>query len=107
MHSTARLLTIGPAGPINLRVTGDQRLGGDIAVKTSKNASVALLCASLLNKGRTTLRDVARIEEVNRILEVLASIGVAWRWIEGTNDLEISATALVRRAPTSTSMQRA
>ena len=84
------LLTIGPAGPINLRVVGDQRLSGHIDVKTSKNASVALLCASLLNKGRTTLRDVARIEEVNRILEVLASIGVSWRWIDGTNDLEIT-----------------
>ena len=84
------LLTIGPAGPINLRVVGDQRLSGHIDVKTSKNASVALLCASLLNMGRTMLRDLARIEEVNRILEVLASIGVSWRWIEGTNDLEIT-----------------
>ena len=83
------LLTIGPAGPVNLRVVGDQRLSGDIVVKTSKNASVALLCASLLNKGRTTLRNVARIEEVNRIIEVLGSIGVSWRWIDDTNDLEI------------------
>ena len=84
------LLTIGPVGPVNLRVIGDQRLSGDIAVKTSKNASVALLCASLLNRGRTTLRDVARIEEVSRILEVLASIGVHWRWIDDSNDLEIT-----------------
>ena len=83
------LLTIGPSGPMNLRVVGDQRLYGRIDVKTSKNASVALLCASLLNKSRTTLRSVARIEEVNRILEVLASIGVGHRWIDGTNDLEI------------------
>ena len=44
---------------------------GSIPVKTSKNAAVALLCASLLNKGRTTLRSLARIEEVNRIIEVL------------------------------------
>ena len=36
----------------------------------------ALLCASLLNRGRTTLRKVARIEEVNRLLEVLDSLGV-------------------------------
>ncbi len=87
------LLTIGPAGPINLRVVGGRPLSGTIDVKTSKNASVALLCASLLNKGRTTLRDVARIEEVNRILEVLQSIGVACRWIGDTNDLEITPPA--------------
>ena len=42
-------------------------------MKTSKNAGVALLCATLLNRGRTTLRKVARIEEVNRLLEVLRS----------------------------------
>ena len=59
------------AGPTHLRVTGPTRLSGTIAVKTSKNAGVALLCASLLNRGRTTLRNVARIEEVNRLLEVL------------------------------------
>ena len=61
------------AGPTHLRVTGPTTLSGSIEVKTSKNAGVALLCASLLNRGRTTLRKVARIEEVNRLLEVLTS----------------------------------
>ena len=59
-------------------------------MKTSKNAGVALLCASLLNRGRTTLRRVARIEEVNRLLEVLDSIGVKSRWLNAENDLEIT-----------------
>ncbi len=58
-------------------------------MKTSKNAGVALLCASLLNRGKTTLRSVARIEEVNRLLEVLSSLGVQTRWINADNDLEI------------------
>ena len=65
------------AGPTHLRVDGPTTLSGSIDVKTSKNAGVALLCASLLNRGRTTLRKVARIEEVNRLLEVLNSLGVA------------------------------
>ncbi|PKH40481.1 UDP-N-acetylglucosamine 1-carboxyvinyltransferase [Nocardioides alpinus] len=77
------------AGPTHLRVDGPTTLSGSIDVKTSKNAGVALLCASLLNKGRTTLRKVARIEEVNRLLEVLNSLGVATRWIGDDNDLEI------------------
>ena len=76
------------AGPTHLRVQGPTTLSGSIEVKTSKNAGVALLCASLLNRGRTTLRRVARIEEVNRLLEVLNSIGVQTRWI-GDDDLEI------------------
>ncbi|HEX8779767.1 MAG TPA: UDP-N-acetylglucosamine 1-carboxyvinyltransferase [Nocardioides sp.] len=77
------------AGPTHLRVTGPTTLSGTISVKTSKNAGVALLCASLLNRGRTTLRKVARIEEVNRLLEVLNSLGVATRWVGDENDLEI------------------
>jgi len=77
------------AGPTHLRVTGPTTLSGEIDVKTSKNAGVALLCASLLNKGRTTLRKVARIEEVNRLLEVLNSLGVQTRWLNDDNDLEI------------------
>ena len=77
------------AGPTHLRVTGPTKLSGSIDVKTSKNAGVALLCATLLNRGRTTLRKVARIEEVNRLLEVLTSIGVQTRWLNDDNDLEI------------------
>lgn len=76
-------------GPTHLRVTGPTTLSGSIDVKSSKNAGVALLAASLLNRGRTTLRRVARIEEVNRLLEVLNSIGVQTTWLNEDNDLEI------------------
>ncbi|SDS00308.1 UDP-N-acetylglucosamine 1-carboxyvinyltransferase [Nocardioides scoriae] len=82
------LMSLGQ-GPTHLRVQGPTTLSGSIEVKTSKNAGVALLCASLLNRGRTTLRRVARIEEVNRLLEVLDSLGVKTRWLNEDNDLEI------------------
>jgi UDP-N-acetylglucosamine 1-carboxyvinyltransferase len=85
----SEFVSLGHSGPQHLRIVGGQKLSGSIDVKTSKNAAVALLCASLLNRGRTTLRSLARIEEVNRILEVLASIGVRTRWLPGTSDLEI------------------
>ncbi|MFP3987337.1 UDP-N-acetylglucosamine 1-carboxyvinyltransferase [Streptomyces sp. E11-3] len=85
----SEIVSLGYAGPMHLRVVGGRRLSGSIDVKTSKNACVALLCASLLNKGRTVLRRVARIEEVFRILEVLNSIGVRTRWINDGGDLEI------------------
>ena len=83
------IVSLGHSGPQHLRIVGGQKLSGAIDVKTSKNAAVALLCASLLNRGRTMLRNLARIEEVYRILEVLHSIGVRTRWIPGGNDLEI------------------
>lgn len=75
-------------GAINLHIEGGHELKGEITLKTSKNATVALLCASLLNKGTTRLKNVARIEEVNRLIEVLTSIGAQVRWI-GDSDLEI------------------
>jgi len=80
------------SGAINLRVEGGHELSGEITLKTSKNATVAILCASLLNRGTTRLKRVPKIEEVNRIIEVLRSIGVAVRWI-GENDLELKPPA--------------
>ncbi|NLU65802.1 UDP-N-acetylglucosamine 1-carboxyvinyltransferase [Streptomyces sp. HNM0574] len=85
----SEIVSLGYSGPMHLRVVGGRRLSGSIDVKTSKNACVALLCASLLNSGRTVLRRVARIEEVYRILEVLSSVGVRTRWINDGADLEI------------------
>ena len=79
------IVNINEEGKINFKVRGGHELSGEINVKTSKNAAVALLCASLLNKGTTTLRRVARIEEVNRLIEVLNSIGVKTRWKDGSD----------------------
>ena len=89
----SEIVSLGAAGPLHLRVVGGTRLSGKIDVKTSKNAGVGLLCASLLNRGRTVLRKVARIEEVNRLLEVLESIGVRTHWLNEDNDLELAPSA--------------
>ncbi|WP_405589014.1 helix-turn-helix domain-containing protein [Streptomyces sp. NBC_01190] len=102
----SEIVSLGYAGPMHLRVVGGRRLSGAIDVKTSKNACVALLCATLLNAGRTTLRRVARIEEVYRILEVLGSIGVRTRWINDGNDLEIVPPAELNLAAMDTDAAR-
>lgn len=86
-----QIISIGDKS-INLRIEGGNELHGSIALKRSKNAAVALLCASLLNHGVTRFKAFPRIEEVNRIIEVLESIGVKIRWLEG-NDLEIRRPA--------------
>jgi UDP-N-acetylglucosamine 1-carboxyvinyltransferase len=79
-------------GTTNLRIEGQHELSGEITLKTSKNAAVGLLCASLLNYGVTKFKNFPRIEEVYRIIEVLESMGVQVKWLPG-NDLEIRRPA--------------
>lgn len=67
-------------GSITVKIKGGKKLKGEIDTRTSKNGAVGLLCASLLNRGITTLKNVPRIEEVFRIIEVLESLGVEISW---------------------------
>jgi UDP-N-acetylglucosamine 1-carboxyvinyltransferase len=77
------LITLSP-GTMNIRISGGKKLHGTIETNTSKNGAVGLLCASLLNKGTTTLHRMPRIEEVHRIIEVLESIDVKVEWKDTT-----------------------
>src|SRR5690606_9760849 len=85
----SELITVGAPRRTHLQIEGGHQLSGTIEVNSSKNGAVALLCASLLNHGRTVLRNVARIVEVDRILAVLRSIGVSATWAPNGRDLEI------------------
>ena len=84
-----QILSINDSVSQSFRIRGGKELSGEITVNTSKNAAVGLLCAALLNSGKTLLRRVARIEEVFRIIEVLESIGVKCYWRNRHRDLEI------------------
>jgi len=77
-------------GEMNFVIDGGRKLSGIVETSRSKNGAVALLAASLLNRGRTTLTNVPKIEEVGRLIEVLRSIGVSVEW---------SSTSLVIEPP--------
>lgn len=70
-------------------IEGGRKLSGSIDTNMSKNGSVGLLCAALINKGTTTLKGISKIEEVHRVIEVLESIGVNIKW---TGDQTIEMT---------------
>jgi len=72
---------------VSFQIEGGRKLSGTVSVNTSKNSAVALLCAALLNKNKTVLKNMPRIEEVHRVIEVLESIGVSVRWTG--SDVEI------------------
>ncbi|MBR3254469.1 UDP-N-acetylglucosamine 1-carboxyvinyltransferase [Candidatus Saccharibacteria bacterium] len=84
-----QILSINDSASQSFRIRGGKELSGEITINTSKNAAVGLLCAALLNSGKTVLHRVARIEEVFRIIEVLESIGVKCHWQNRHRDLEI------------------
>ena len=63
---------------MNFQIEGGGKLKGTIITKTSKNGAMGVICASLLNKGKTIIKNVPKIEEVNRMVEVLQSIAVSY-----------------------------
>ena len=79
---------VSTSNSIDFKVQGGKKLSGSIKTNFSKNGSVGLLCASLVNRGTTTLHGIARIEEVYRVIEILESIGVTVKWV-GANSLTI------------------
>lgn len=74
---------------MNYRVQGGKVLSGTVQTNVSKNAAVALLAASLLNRGETVLKRMPRIEEVKRLIEVMTSIGVTVLW-DPSGDMRIT-----------------
>lgn len=78
----------GALQSLDFEIKGARKLSGTVATNFSKNGSVALLSASLLNRNKTTLRGISRIEEVFRLIEILESIGVSVTWT-AQNTLEI------------------
>ncbi len=79
---------------VNYKIQGGKKLSGTVETNISKNAAVALLTASLLNRGRTVLKKMPRIEEVKRLMEVMESIGVKIEWAEN-GDMTIAPPELL------------
>jgi UDP-N-acetylglucosamine 1-carboxyvinyltransferase len=80
---------INPTNSIDFQITGNQELKGSIKTNPSKNGAMGLLCAALLNDGKTILHNIPQIEEVKRILEVFESIGIKIKWTD-KNSIEIN-----------------
>lgn len=72
-------------------INGGKKLHGAISTQSSKNAAVALLAAAVLVKGKVRFTDVPKIEETERIIELLESIGVGVSY-DHTGGLVIDAS---------------
>ncbi len=85
------------ANTLNFKIVGGKKLHGTIDVNSSKNGAVSIICASLMNRGVTTLTHVPKIEEVNRLVEVLRSIGVG---------VELNDKAMIITPPAKLTMKK-
>ena len=70
-------------------VEGGARLSGDVEISGAKNAALKLVAAALLAPGKTTLRNVPRIKDVNTMRAVLDGLGAESTFSGST--LEIDA----------------
>ena len=69
----------------SFEINGGRELSGIITTKVSKNATMGLLAASMMNKGSSTFKNIPKIEEVFRVIEVMESIGVVIKWTSAGN----------------------
>src|SRR3989344_5797933 len=66
----------------DFEIEGGRKLSGHISTNASKNGAMHLFAAALVNRGKTTLHNIPRIEEVNRFIEVFKSLGVKVAWTD-------------------------
>ncbi|MDP2641898.1 MAG: UDP-N-acetylglucosamine 1-carboxyvinyltransferase, partial [bacterium] len=94
----------------DFEIEGGHKLSGEIITNASKNGATHLFAAALVNRGKTTLHNIPRIEEVNRFLEIFKSLGIKAVWTDAhsltitppetfsTKDMDTAATGKIRSA---------
>ncbi|HMN19472.1 MAG TPA: UDP-N-acetylglucosamine 1-carboxyvinyltransferase [Candidatus Moranbacteria bacterium] len=71
-------------------IRGGRKLQGEIQVRGSKNATTPILAATLLTKEPCTVSNIPLIEDVHRMLEIIAGLGAKVEWV-GERSVTITA----------------
>ncbi len=56
-------------------IKGGKKLEGEVTISGSKNASLPIIAASILNQGKTTLYNVPNIHDTQMMYEILKKLG--------------------------------
>lgn len=62
-------------------IEGGAKLSGDLTPQGAKNEALQILCAVLLTPEKVTIHKVPDIRDVNKLIELLASMGVEVKYI--------------------------
>lgn len=68
-------------------ITGQAPLGGEIAVVGAKNAALKALAASLILNGPSTISNVPKIEDIQRLIDIIQDLGVELRQNDGEYEI--------------------
>jgi len=78
------------------RITGGCRLEGEVSVTGAKNSVLKLMAASLLAVGKSTIRNVPDIADVDIMADLLTRLGCTVVRKESTVTIDVPATPLHR-----------
>lgn len=73
-----------------LRITGGQKLHGEIIISGAKNAALPILCASLLTAEPVHLNNVPKLRDINTTCKLLNQLGVKTEASETSLTLDAS-----------------
>jgi UDP-N-acetylglucosamine 1-carboxyvinyltransferase len=76
-----------------IKIRGGRPLSGNVKVGGSKNDTVAIMAGALLVPGKTVLRNVPRIRDVNTLIEIFRRLGAVCTFFPD-DSLEIDASNL-------------
>src|ERR687898_167252 len=77
-----------------LLVTGGTPLDGTVEIAGAKNSALKLMAAVVLSDGRSTLRNVPRIQDCITMVEVLEHLGVGCGWNIGSRAIDLHIRGL-------------
>ena len=69
-------------------IHGGKHLSGKVKISGMKNAATPIIAATLLTKEECVLKNVPRITDVLRLLDILKSLGAKVEW-EGEHTVKI------------------
>ena len=73
-------------------IQGGNNLKGDVYIEGSKNASLALIAASLLSKDKVIIQNVPKIQDVFDLIEIIKDLNVTVDFISNVLIIDIKST---------------
>lgn len=73
-------------------IHGGKELSGEIQIHGSKNATLPILAASLLNQGKTRLRNCAMIQDVFKFCDIMCAMGAHVDINEAAHEIVVDAS---------------